>query len=375
MSAPAAGARILLVGRAAPVMETVSDELRALGLNIVGSIHPETVAEDHDARQFDLAALGGGVAEPLRGRIKAALAAANPDLRLLDVEASRSVRQILEALGETARPGVDLEAYFARIGYRGPRTPDLATLTAIHARHIAAIPFESIDAWLGRGIDLDPAAVDAKLIGARRGGYCFEHNGLLQRVLAALGYDVVALGARVLFGRPPGGEPPPRTHMALKVMVDGVAYLVDAGFGRSTPAAPLRLDTAEPQPTLHEPCRLFPYGGTGVYLLQQREGDGWISLYSFELAPQVAADFHLANWYTATNPASMLRRGLVVALTRADERLALVNGRLTVRWPDGTAEVVVLDADGIAEVLETRFGLPVDPSWHDSLAEAAATPL
>jgi N-hydroxyarylamine O-acetyltransferase len=75
-----------------------------------------------------------------------------------------------------AWPPIDLDAYCDRIGYRGPRTPTLETLRALQALHVAAIPFEAIDALLGRGVDISPAAVDAKLVGARRGGCCYEQT-------------------------------------------------------------------------------------------------------------------------------------------------------------------------------------------------------
>ena len=73
---------------------------------------------------------------------------------------------------------VDLDAYFRRIGYDGPREPTLDVLRAILALHPATIPFEAIDVLLDRGVDVSPAAVDDKLIARRRGGYCYEQNGL-----------------------------------------------------------------------------------------------------------------------------------------------------------------------------------------------------
>jgi arylamine N-acetyltransferase len=99
-----------------------------------------------------------------------------------------------------------LDAYFARIGYEGPRTSTLATLRALHELHPAAIPFEAIDVLLERGVDLSPEAVEAKLITARRGGYCFEQNGLFQRVLAALGFEVEPLIARAVWMAPPDAQ-------------------------------------------------------------------------------------------------------------------------------------------------------------------------
>lgn len=96
---------------------------------------------------------------------------------------------------------VDLNAYCARVGYDGPRTPTLETLRALNARHPASIPFEAIDVLLDRGIDLSPQAVDAKLIPGRRGGYCFEHNSLFRCVLETMGFHVQGLAACT-----PGGD-------------------------------------------------------------------------------------------------------------------------------------------------------------------------
>ena len=101
-------------------------------------------------------------------------------------------------------PEVDLDGYFARIGYRGPRTPTFSTVQAIHALHSASIPFESLDPLLGRKVALDLASLQGKLVGGRRGGYCFEQNALFAAVLEALGLSVTTLGGRVRWMAPPG---------------------------------------------------------------------------------------------------------------------------------------------------------------------------
>jgi arylamine N-acetyltransferase len=92
---------------------------------------------------------------------------------------------------------IDLDGYFARIGYRGSRAPELATLNAIVRAHVQSIPFENVDVLLGKPIELAPEAIVAKLVASRRGGYCFEHNTLLLHVLLALGFDARPLSARV----------------------------------------------------------------------------------------------------------------------------------------------------------------------------------
>ncbi|QTF93484.1 arylamine N-acetyltransferase [Halomonas sp. BM-2019] len=102
---------------------------------------------------------------------------------------------------------IDPAAYRARIGHEGELSPTLETLRRLQARHVAAIPFENLDILLGRGIDISPRAVETKLIGARRGGYCFEQNALFKRVLEAIGFQVEGLLARVLWMAPSDAPP------------------------------------------------------------------------------------------------------------------------------------------------------------------------
>ena len=99
---------------------------------------------------------------------------------------------------------IDLEAYFARIGFAGRAAPDEATLRALHARHAEAIAFENLDAFLGEPVRLDAASLQAKLVARRRGGWCFEHNLYFASILEAMGYRVRRLASRVRWNVPPG---------------------------------------------------------------------------------------------------------------------------------------------------------------------------
>lgn len=270
---------------------------------------------------------------------------------------------------ETDAAPVDLDRYFARIGFDGPARADLATLRAIQALHPAAIPFEAIDVLLRRGIALTPDAVDAKLIAGGRGGYCFEQNGLLRRVLTTLGHAVVPMMGRVLWNRPAGAPAQPRTHMVLQVELDGVPWLADVGFGSVVPTAPLRLDTEEPQETLHETFRIVPVGHE-LMLQVGRDGD-WLPVYRVSRDTAEDADFEAANWYTSTHPSSHFGRNLMVARVDAEARYTLINGRLTVRRPGGRAERRSLDADGIEQALAGIFGLPVAADWRPVIERAA----
>lgn len=266
-------------------------------------------------------------------------------------------------------PPVDLAAYQARIGHAGPLRPDLATLRALHARQPDAIPFENLDVLTGRGIDLAPAAVDAKLIGRRRGGYCFEQNGLLRRVLQAIGFSVTGLSARVRWNAPPGAPMPTRTHMVLRIALDGEDWLADAGFGTCALTAPIRMATEEPQSTGHDLYRLAPLGAD--LLLEVRRDGVWLPVYQIGPEPQHDSDYEAANWYTSTHPNSHFRHGIRVARTAPDCRYTLLDGRFGVRRPDGGTERRALDADGIERVLDEVFGLAVEPEWRPAIERAA----
>jgi N-hydroxyarylamine O-acetyltransferase len=264
----------------------------------------------------------------------------------------------------------DLDAYFGRIGYDGPREPTLKTLRTLHERHPAAIPFEAFDVVMGKGVDLSAEVVDRKLIEAGRGGYCFEQNGLFRRVLQQLGFELEPLIARVLWRAPPDAAPPPRTHMALRVLLDGERWLVDVGFGGRVMTEPLRYDVEGPQPTRHDAFRLVPLP-RGRRLEVELE-TGWAAAYEVSDEPAVDMDYVAANWFTSTHPASRFRSGLMVARTTPEARFTLADERLTVRTATGETRVERLDAAGLERVLQEVFGLRFDPAWRPALARFAA---
>lgn len=112
-----------------------------------------------------------------------------------------------------------LRAYFSRLSWTGEPDVSIDTLRELHLQHNSAIPFENLDVLLPREIHLDDGALEEKLIAARRGGYCFEQNGLLERALREIGFNVRSLLGRVVLANPP--QMPPRTHRLLLVEVAG----------------------------------------------------------------------------------------------------------------------------------------------------------
>src|ERR1700742_2103784 len=158
---------------------------------------------------------------------------------------------------------LDLAAYFNRINYQGAVEPTLEVLQDLVTAHIRSIPFENLDPAMGVPVDdLGPEALTDKLVHRRRGGYCYEQNGLMGYVLAEVGFRVRRLAGRVVWMRPPGAPLPAPTHTVLAVTFPGSAgsYVVDVGFGGQTLTSPIRLVTGSVQQTTHEPYRLEDSG-------------------------------------------------------------------------------------------------------------------
>jgi N-hydroxyarylamine O-acetyltransferase len=193
-------------------------------------------------------------------------------------------------------PAFDLPAYLERIRLPALPTLDHLGLAAVQRAHRLAIPFENLDIALGRGIDISSDAVFAKLVVARRGGYCFEQNRLFLDALHALGFDARPLLARVWLM---ADGVPPKTHTLNLVTIDRQEWIADAGFGGSyAPPLPL-VDGAEaesPDGTRHRLARDATHG----WLLARDDGQGAQPQYSFTTEHVWPADLALSNHWTST---------------------------------------------------------------------------
>jgi len=250
---------------------------------------------------------------------------------------------------------LDLDAYCARIDYRGARTPTLATLHALSEAHVRAIPFENIDVLLGRPVELTLPALEQKLVHERRGGYCFEQNTLFLAVLEGLGFRVRPLSARVRYQRPREFTPA-RTHLCLRVELDE-PWLADVGVGSMSLTSALRLGATDEQATKHEPRRLLRENGLVYH--QVRFGDAWHDVCELTLEEMPEIDRIVANWYTSAHPGSHFKNRLLVARAAPNgTRVTLADRELTERAADGaTTRRTVATHDELLAVLFERFGI------------------
>jgi len=246
-----------------------------------------------------------------------------------------------------------IDDYLARLGLKCPASADLEALRQLQRAHLLTVPFENLSVHLGEPIVLDQAALVAKVVRLRRGGFCYELNGAFAALLTALGYRVSMLSARV-FG--PGGQPgPPFDHLTLRVDL-AEPWLVDVGFGRFA-MRPLRLgfDGDQPDP-----------GGT-FRVADGPAGDGEFDVfldsepaYRVDPRPYALSDFAPTCWWQQTFPGSHFRKSLTCSISTTSGRVTLSGDRLIVTEEGERREHILASDAEILAAYRRYFGITLD---------------
>jgi N-hydroxyarylamine O-acetyltransferase len=245
---------------------------------------------------------------------------------------------------------LDLQAYLDRIGYPGAPRPDLETLVELHRRHLLAIPYENLDVQLERPVGLEPGPIYEKLVRDRRGGWCYEMNGLFGWALEEIGFSITRLGAGV--GRAQVGDAALGNHLALRVELDR-PYLADVGFGDGI---------FEPVPIRSGAIRQ-----RGFRFRMERLAGGWWRMHNHPRGAAPSFDFDEAPGdpvvmqrkcaYLQTAPDSTFRRVAVVQ-RHVPQGLVILRGRVLTRIsPSETDRRLVGDQAEYERVLREELGL------------------
>ena len=245
---------------------------------------------------------------------------------------------------------MEIGTYLKRIGYRGSREPTAETLRQLHRAHLLAVPFENLDILLGRPIVLSLPSFYDKIVRRRRGGFCYELNGLFGWLLEQLGFPVVMLSARVF----DGGQPTPEfDHLVLLVEMEE-RLIADVGFGDSF-LEPLRLDAGEEDVQHGSSYRLT--GSDAERVLQRRRESDWEPQYVFSLTPRRLAEFSAMCQHHQTSPESIFTRKAVSSLTTPDGRITLSDSRLIMTAGGRREEREVAGEEEYRVLLKTHFGI------------------
>jgi N-hydroxyarylamine O-acetyltransferase len=245
-----------------------------------------------------------------------------------------------------------IKPYLSRIHYTSSLEPTFQTLAALHEAHLLAVPFENLDISLGREIILDEAALFRKIVEQRRGGFCYELNGLFASLLRALGFKVTMLSAEVAHAS--GGFGPAFDHLVLLVQLEE-PRLVDVGFGDSF-SRPLLLKETLEQVQDKNAYRLLRDGP--YWTLQQRSADGtWDAQYRFTLQPRRLSDYKEMCRYQQTSPESHFTRQRVCTLMTRRGRVTLSDMRLIITEQGKRHEQALSNQEEYSAALRERFGI------------------
>lgn len=252
-----------------------------------------------------------------------------------------------------------LDAYLERIGFHrfdfgAPLAADLRTLNALHRAHQLAVPFENLDVQLQRPVSLDAAASYAKIVERRRGGWCYEMNGLMGWVLKQLGFDVTRMSAGVM--REQAGDVRLGNHLCLLVRLEGQPYLVDVGFGGSLlEAMPLKASTVE-----QAPYRLgFSQTSDGYWRFAELAPDGDPFTFDFRAEPADEALLATKCDYQQFDATSSFVQNLIVQRRAGDAHWSLRGRVLSAVRPTGVEKRLLSSAAELVSTLHERFDLDV----------------
>ncbi len=253
---------------------------------------------------------------------------------------------------------IDLNAYLERIGYKGTREPSLDNLRLLHLAHVSAVPFENLDVHYQQWITLDTDKFYNKIVGRKRGGFCYELNGLLLEALQQLGFQTYFISGSVYipsldtFG-------PYFAHVAIIVEQEDNQWLVDVGFGSSFPE-PLKIDIDKPQEQDGIVYVLRKINEEEILIDRSYDkGNSFTPMYKFTMTPRRLEDFQEMCIYHQTSEQSPLYQKKLCSIATPRGRITLTSNHLIITEDGNRTEQEVTDEQDFREKLFQHFHMKV----------------
>jgi N-hydroxyarylamine O-acetyltransferase len=250
---------------------------------------------------------------------------------------------------------MNVQTYLDRLNYDGPLVPTAETLRRLQVAHLLTVPFENLSIHAREPILLDDEALFQKIVSRRRGGFCYELNGLFAALLRALGFEVAMLSAQV--ANAVGNFSPDFAHMALMVPIAG-RWLVDVGFGDSF-VEPLLLDKRDAQVQGDRAYRVV-VDGERLLVMQRNDvdpNDEWKPQYSFTLKPYQYSDYAGMCEYQQTSPLSHFTKARICSRLTPRGRITLSEMLFITTEGGDRRERPVASQEEYANILRQDFGI------------------
>lgn len=252
--------------------------------------------------------------------------------------------------------------YLQRIGLKKPPVVNKTGLTELHHAQFFHIPFENFDIQMGKSINVDKQYIFEKLVNNKRGGYCFELNGLLGMALQHFGFKVRPLLARVHLGPTPSG----RTHLLNLVELEEGPWIIDAGFGAGGLRSPLPLKEGiyeHPTGNKYSLELQAPWG----WMMRTFDKGEWKDSYSFDLEYVTPEDIELGNFYTSHSPNTHFTQIRTASKPTENGRISLRNFTFTEIKHHEVIMREIEDGPGYLDFLKERFDIELNINYEHLL--------
>lgn len=245
---------------------------------------------------------------------------------------------------------------------------DFEFLKEVVGRHVATFAFSSVGCRLGEDMPLDCESLFSRIIDRRRGGYCFEQNGLFYEVLDELGFSPELYLARIIYDQ---DTHPGLTHRISVIQYDGQRYVLDVGFGPLGPRVPVLMSASETR----DNDRVFRVEEIrpGEYHMQVIKDGDFFSLYRFELARYGQADCELGHFYSHRHPDAAFVNHLVVSRILVGETRSLRDLEYLVVTDSEKQTTQIGDSEQLKQVLVAELGVQVSDAESRQLYEGLDT--
>ncbi len=248
---------------------------------------------------------------------------------------------------------MNIKEYINRINYKGDLKPDLSVLNALQAHHIFAVPFENLDIHYGKPIVLDIDKFYQKIVIEKRGGFCYELNGLFHHLLKEVGFNSKMISARVYdHKKRQFGEE--FDHLAIIVELDQTKYLVDVGFGEFA-AHPLIIQSNVVQEDQRGQFSIEKEND--IYTVFKIKGDSKNIEYKFTDKDRTLNEFQGMCQYHQTSPDSHFTQRKLITRPTPGGRITLTGNRLKITENDAIQKNIGLSETQYFEQLHKLFSI------------------
>lgn len=258
-----------------------------------------------------------------------------------------------------------IRAYLDRMDYRNGMEPTFEHLAAMHRQHLLYIPYENLDLMNGVPLDLNAGALFQKIILNKRGGYCFELQGLFYCLLKSLGYSISQYAGRFM-DEP--GDIQMRRHRILVVELDGKRLVCDVGVRSESPRCPLELAEQLVQTDGISEYRYQKDPFFGWVLSQRERGKNWKTLLGFTEEIQLDTDFVMPSFYCEKHPDSTFNKFMKVSIFNAESNLTIVGNTFKIYRGAKVMERKEIQTNEEAiTILKNKFGIDVPHNYQNLL--------